>query len=228
MDVRCDRCQTEYELDDGSVSDTGTSVQCTTCNHQFIVTRRPSSPLHQMTLTPPGGSENVAEPEVPPWTLSTDDGKVHRFRDLNTLHKWIVERKASRTDRLSRAGGPWLALGDMEELSSFFRVVDEADRARGPGRGAGSGPIAKAQAARRSTGSASYGTTGRSPAGAAGTPPPVPFDARRTAAGDGPTVPNRRLPDLGSDAVTPTRPPRSTPGLGLPTTNACRSWRRWA
>ena len=39
MDVRCDRCQTEYELDDESVTDAGASVQCTTCGHTFIVTR---------------------------------------------------------------------------------------------------------------------------------------------------------------------------------------------
>jgi len=230
MDVRCDRCQTEYELDDASVSDTGTSVQCTTCGHQFIVSRRPSGPAHQAAVTPPGGHPKVpaTEPEVPPWTLSTDDGKVHRFRDLNTLQKWIVERKVSRTDRLSHQGGPWLALGDMEELSVFFRVVDEADRARGHAAGGGHEPAPKsagASPARRGTSSAPYGTTARAPAGASGTPPPVPFDARKTVQPDGPTVPNRRLPDVGvsaesagSDAVTPTRLPRRTPALDLPPT----------
>jgi predicted Zn finger-like uncharacterized protein len=225
MDVRCDRCQTEYELDDASVSDTGTSVQCTTCGHQFIVTRRPSSPLSQVAITPPGGHAqvNASEPEVPPWTLSTDDGKVHRFRDLNTLQKWIVERKVSRTDRLSHAGGPWLALGDMDELTSFFRVVDEADRARGHGTGRNPQPAGKspAQAARRGTNSAPYPTTARAPAGPSSTPPPVPFDARKTVQPDGPTVPNRRLPDVGvgADDVTPMRLPRRTPGLGLPPTD---------
>lgn len=224
MDVRCDRCQTEYELDDASVSDTGTSVQCTTCGHQFIVTRRPSAPAHPAAITPPGGQAKLpgTEPEVPPWALSTDDGKVHRFRDLNTLQKWIVERKVSRTDRLSHQGGPWLALGEMEELSAFFRVVDEADRARGHGQQAAHDPFAKPPA-RRGTSSAPYGTTARAPAGASGTPPPVPFDARKPVQPDGPTVPNRRLPDMSasgaeiaSDAVTPTRLPRRTPPLGLP------------
>lgn len=217
MDVRCDRCQTEYELDDASVSDTGTSVQCTTCGHQFIVSRHPS-PAHQTTSTPPGGQAKLpaTEPDVPPWTLSTDDGKVHRFRDLNTLQKWIVERKVTRTDRLSHQGGPWLALGDMEELSSFFRVVDEADRARG--HSASRGQQAGTPSARRGTSSAPYATTARAPAGASGTPPPVPFDARKTVQPDGPTVPNRRLPEIGaagSEDVTPMRLPRQTPGLGL-------------
>ena len=43
MDVRCDRCQTEYELDDASVAERGASVQCTTCGHTFIVSRKASS-----------------------------------------------------------------------------------------------------------------------------------------------------------------------------------------
>jgi len=221
MDVRCDRCETEYELDDGSVSDTGTSVQCTTCGHRFIVTRRPSSPLNQVALTPPGGSAKLAEPDVPDWTLSTDDGKVHRFRDLNTLQKWIVERKATRSDRLSRAGGPWLALDDIEELSSFFRVVDEADRARGPSTPSpAAAPVGKAVAtappARGPSGSAPHPTTRAAAAGHAGTPPPIPFDARQTVSSDGPTVPNRRLPAAQPDAEPPARPARRTPGLGLP------------
>lgn len=187
--------------------------------------------MHQAAITPPGGHAKLpaTEPEVPPWTLSTDDGKVHRFRDLNTLQKWIVERKVSRTDRLSHQGGPWLALGDMDELSSFFRVVDEADRARGHGAGRAQQPGHEPlPPARRGTSSAPYGTTARAPAGASGTPPPVPFDARKTVQPDGPTVPNRRLPEVGltagsteaagSDAVTPTRLPRHTPAAGLSAT----------
>src|SRR5437762_4471682 len=117
MDVRCERCETEYELEDSSVSEAGTSVQCTTCGHRFIVTKSsssPTSPGQAAVATPP--TAPPTEPGVPEWTLSTDDGKVHRFRDLNTLQKWIVERKVSRSDRLSRSGGPWLALGDMDEL----------------------------------------------------------------------------------------------------------------
>ncbi len=221
MDVRCDRCETEYELDDGSVSDTGTSVQCTTCGHRFIVTRRPSSPLNQVTVTPPAGSAKLAEPDVPDWTLSTDDGKVHRFRDLNTLQKWIVERKATRSDRLSQAGGPWLALDDIEELSSFFRVVDEADRARGPSTPSPvAAPVGKAAmtapATRGSSGSAPHPTTRAAAAGHTGTPPPIPFDARQTVSSDGPTVPNRRLPAAPPEAAPQARPARRTPGLGLP------------
>src|ERR1044071_7128738 len=120
MDVRCERCETEYELEDSSVNDAGAAVQCTTCGHRFIVTKASAALPPQAALpTPVVGHQAAAgpaldtEPQVPPRTLSTDNGKVPRFRDLNTLQKWIVERKVSRSDRLSHAGGPWLALGDM-------------------------------------------------------------------------------------------------------------------
>src|SRR5258708_16093352 len=52
MDVRCDRCQTEYELDDESVAGAGASVQCTTCGHTFVVSRTGAVVVG---TTPPSG-----------------------------------------------------------------------------------------------------------------------------------------------------------------------------
>jgi predicted Zn finger-like uncharacterized protein len=43
MDVRCERCQSEYEVEDANVSDLGTEVQCSDCGHLFVV-KRPASP----------------------------------------------------------------------------------------------------------------------------------------------------------------------------------------
>lgn len=157
MDVRCDRCATEYELEDDSVGDLGASVQCTTCGHTFMVMRpaagvsapravprdgafntseasdttvagAPRSPTAR--LTPVVSQTSATEPEAAVWTLTTDDGKVHRFRDLTVLQKWIVERRVSRGDRVVRGGEDWRALGEIAELRPFFDVVDQADRAR--------------------------------------------------------------------------------------------------
>ena len=53
MDVRCDRCQTEYELDDASVADGGASVQCTNCGHTFVVAReRPAGTPTPQVVNP--------------------------------------------------------------------------------------------------------------------------------------------------------------------------------
>jgi predicted Zn finger-like uncharacterized protein len=119
MDVRCDRCQTEYELDDASVTERGASVQCTTCGHTFTVSR----PRAEFTPTPSPTTE-----AAPAWVLTTEEGKVHRFRDPTTLQKWIVERRVGRNDRVTAPGASARRLGDMDELRPFFDLVDQADR----------------------------------------------------------------------------------------------------
>lgn len=46
MDVRCERCQTEYQVEDANVSDLGTEVQCNDCGHLFVV-KRPNGAAKQ-------------------------------------------------------------------------------------------------------------------------------------------------------------------------------------
>jgi predicted Zn finger-like uncharacterized protein len=150
MDVRCDRCQTEYELDDESVAGPGASVQCTTCGHTFVVSRAGSI---NIGTTPPGamagvetpaplprtsssmgaaGAAAASQPPVPEWVLATDEGQTHRLRDLTTLQKWVVERRVRKGDRVSHRGGAWRALGEVEELRPFFDIVEQADRQTSP------------------------------------------------------------------------------------------------
>lgn len=183
MDVRCDRCQTEYELDDGIVTEAGASVQCTTCGLTFFVRRGGAT-----SAVGAGGAEAFSTPETPEWTLSTEGGKVHRFRDFSTLNRWIVERKVTRDDRVSRAGGAWQVVGEIAELAPFFAVVEEADRARlaasipAPTARTSSPGLAAPLGARMP------GMTAPAPAPAApshSVGPRIPED--------GPTVPNRRL-----------------------------------
>src|SRR5579862_2111994 len=131
MDVRCDRCQTEYELDDASVAQGGASVQCTTCGHTFVVGRQQSGG------TPPPTSQGAAGGNpTPSWMLTTEEGKTHRFRDSQTLQKWVVERRVTRADRVCPPGGTWRRLSDVDELRPFFDVVAQADRAAAAARGA--------------------------------------------------------------------------------------------
>jgi predicted Zn finger-like uncharacterized protein len=218
MDVRCDRCQTEYELDDDIVTDAGASVQCTTCGHTFFVRRqgrvtaaspggvgRRTAEAAESGLGGSGGRSEEPAPASPEWTLDTEDGKVHRFRELNTLQKWIVERRVTREDRVSHAGGPFRLLGELPELVPFFNVVEEADRARLQGGGAAGGerPPSRAAAdpARNHAGGGAT-SAGRSSA-EAGMEPTISFsvpvaEAFRRASEDGPTVPDRRLFDPGT------------------------------
>jgi predicted Zn finger-like uncharacterized protein len=129
MDVRCDRCQTEYELDDESVAEGGASVQCTSCGNTFVVgrDRRPETPS-------PAPSNAAGGPTTSSWMLTTEEGKTHRFHDSTTLQKWVVERRVGRADRVCPPGGAWRRLGDVDELRPFFDVVDQADRAAAAAR----------------------------------------------------------------------------------------------
>ncbi len=129
MDVRCDRCHTEYELDDASVTADGATVQCTNCGHTFVVTRprRPRRAVVVGAATPPRMPAASSQASAS-WMLTTEEGKTHRFRDSTTLQKWIVERRVTRGDRVCPPGGAWRRLGDMDELRPFFDVVDQADR----------------------------------------------------------------------------------------------------
>jgi predicted Zn finger-like uncharacterized protein len=134
MDVRCDRCQTEYELDDASVTAGGASVQCTTCGHTFVVGGgRPGGTPAPVPQAQAAGT-GTGTP-TPSWMLTTEEGKTHRFRDSQTLQKWVVERRVSRADRVCPPGGAWRRLGDVDELRPFFDVVAQADRAAAAVRG---------------------------------------------------------------------------------------------
>ena len=84
----------------------------------------------------------VPQPAAPPpeeptgWMIRlAGNGEVFRFRELTTLQQWIVERKVSRDDEISRSGEQWKRLGGIAELASFFHVVEQAAavaRADGP------------------------------------------------------------------------------------------------
>lgn len=124
MDVRCERCQTEYEVEDASVSDLGTEVQCSDCGHLFMVKREPA-PVSVAAL--PAASEGHAGTS---WRLMTTFGQSHELRDLTQLHKWIIERRVTRNDKVSDDGQSWQTLGSMAELIPFFDIVDSAERAR--------------------------------------------------------------------------------------------------
>jgi predicted Zn finger-like uncharacterized protein len=120
MDVRCERCQTEYELEDARISDLGTEVQCSDCGHLFTVKRDSARATR--------GDLSQAQPAE--WTVETSLGQTHRLSDMAALHRWIIERRVGRQDRVSRDGQTWQHLGDIPELAPFFEIVDSAERAR--------------------------------------------------------------------------------------------------
>ncbi|MCK9459414.1 MAG: zinc-ribbon domain-containing protein [Proteobacteria bacterium] len=116
MDVRCEKCQAEYTLDETLVSPTGTAVRCTSCSHVFRV-----------FAAPPAG----AAPQST-WTLRQVSGAVVPFDRMAVLQEWIAKGSVTRDDLLSRGGGEWKRLGDITEMKPFFDAADLA-AASGPG-----------------------------------------------------------------------------------------------
>lgn len=115
MNVRCERCATEYEFDDALISERGTSVQCTHCGHSFRVFRQ----------------SGQAKPDL--WRVTTSDGRVFEYRSVRELQRGIMEQQIQPFDRLSRAGDPPRELGSIAELDSFWGRAAGARGATQPG-----------------------------------------------------------------------------------------------
>jgi predicted Zn finger-like uncharacterized protein len=73
MDVRCEKCQTEYELDESRLKPGGVTVKCTNCGHMFKIRKRTPTNVGMPTVqdaAPPGPAARAAAkaPSRPPET----------------------------------------------------------------------------------------------------------------------------------------------------------------
>ncbi len=102
MDVRCERCQTEYDFDDALVSDRGTTVKCTNCGHQFKV-------------FPAAGA---ARPEI--WVVRSVSGGELTYTSLGDLQRAIAQGQVTPDDLLLPKGLPPRPLRSIAELDPFF------------------------------------------------------------------------------------------------------------
>src|SRR5690349_11283117 len=126
MDVRCERCNIEYEFDESKVTAAGVTVKCAHCGHLFKVRRKPEA------------DRAAASSDERTWMLrDARSGEIRQFRELTTLQQWIVERRVTRDDQISRSGESWKPLGGISELTPFFRVVDMAAGSPKPKAAAG-------------------------------------------------------------------------------------------
>src|SRR3954465_15162401 len=63
MDVRCEKCQTEYELDEARLKPGGVTVKCTHCGHMFKIRKRTITNVG--ITSPPGASGGAAGSTMP-------------------------------------------------------------------------------------------------------------------------------------------------------------------
>jgi predicted Zn finger-like uncharacterized protein len=130
MDVKCEKCGTEYEFDDRKVTESGITVKCTNCGHLFRVVRQPVRFEQSSGGDPHDPSQETPRPQRANWMIRDAAGEVREFKDLATLQQWIAQGKVAPTDQISKSGETWKPLGTIVELSSMFRVPPGAAQAR--------------------------------------------------------------------------------------------------
>jgi len=67
MDVRCEKCQTEYELDEARLKPGGVTVKCTNCGHMFKIKKRSNTNIGvpAVVATPPSGPNDAGRVRTP-------------------------------------------------------------------------------------------------------------------------------------------------------------------
>ena len=146
MDVRCEKCSTEYELDESRLKPGGVTVKCTNCGHTFKVRRREAAASADVPGTVMGmpRGPTPATPAPPTsvaaaaaagsgerqWLIRLENGETRSCRELATLQQWILAGEVTRDALISRSGKTWKLLGDIVELGTYFTIADEAKQQR--------------------------------------------------------------------------------------------------
>jgi len=109
MRISCERCHSEYHLDDSQVRGESVEVQCSVCSHIFSVGKRsgPKSPS--------------PAPEAGVWFVQTSDGNVQQFAGLAAVRQGLLEGRLTPQDKATRDQKTWQALGDAAELAPYCR-----------------------------------------------------------------------------------------------------------
>ena len=238
MDVQCDRCRTEYTLNDAVVSARGTPVRCTTCGHEFKVFRAPSS----AGGLPPDLRSRAAAAEGEVWVVTTSDGQELRFATFRELQNAILSRRVLLEDLLSRNGAEDQTLASIAELEPLFdRASSSRLDAMSPSERARAGASTNtpghsfapedAPQSPRSAGASVAGAaappprgkidTLRPPVTGAAAPPPAPSSSPSTASArrETPATPSysgatggpMKATLIGVEAGSPSRAPASAP-----------------
>ncbi len=119
MDVKCEKCGVEYELEEFPLSAEGMEVECGTCEHRFVV--------------------HGEEPPKAMWRVRKPGGSVDILQELTTLQRWIVEDRIDSEVEISKTGKNWTRLADIAELS---RLLQGSEAERGAdGTGAAGRPV---------------------------------------------------------------------------------------
>lgn len=138
MDVRCEKCQTEYELDESRLKPGGVTVKCTNCGHMFKIRKRsntnvgvPTGAADAPAVKPPAPAKLVTPPtpmaaQPPPRAASLSDAPMS-ISDVpsgpNSQRQWLVrlENGETKTCRELSALQQWIVAGVVSRESLISR-----------------------------------------------------------------------------------------------------------
>jgi predicted Zn finger-like uncharacterized protein len=134
MEVRCERCRTQYELDDSRISETGVTVQCTHCHHVFVVKKKalvvtvpvppgqpqaPTAPGAGAPATPaPPGLRPLSPPINMPPPVATATSSAEP--SASSLPPGAAPGEKAREWRVRQASGNVFTLKDLTTLQKWI------------------------------------------------------------------------------------------------------------
>lgn len=149
MDIRCERCGTEYELDEDRIPEAGINVRCADCELIFRVFRPAPAPVAGIVPVSPAvpepipearteaSSEPVSEPTPAVAPAPSPTVAAIRVResgadvadecaDIPTLQRWVIEGRVGSRHEVSLDGGPFAPASSFAELAPFLSLIESA------------------------------------------------------------------------------------------------------
>ena len=146
MQVKCDRCGQNYEVNDSRISPQGAKIKCPSCANIFVVRPAKNAAAAQEPASNPNDSavklqtpikpKSAAEPKSEPPKVEEDEwriqnmGLTYTFHDLESLHNWLAGRPALDGVKIAHNKDDWKELGDYpdvmttELITKFFPLGD--------------------------------------------------------------------------------------------------------
>ncbi len=146
MQVKCDRCGQNYEVNDSRISPQGAKIKCPSCANIFVVRPAKTAAAAQEPASNPNDSavklqtpikpKSAAEPKPEPPKVEEDEwriqnmGLTYTFHDLESLHNWLGGRPALDGVKIAHNKDDWKELGDYpdvmttELITKFFPLGD--------------------------------------------------------------------------------------------------------